>query len=197
MLVPTIRKLTMRLTSLFFATCLAAAVLAPVGFAEDAPPSTGGVTAGAERSADEKPKKENHGSKVRECAKAQKTDKRTGGGHGERVKACAKKLREARSEKREQRSEKKERAKERMEQCRALQKEMHAAVEELKSEFRARAEALKDLPRDEYGAAMRALKAEYEQATKELREEFASKHEQCKDLKERAEEHHGEGKARP
>jgi hypothetical protein len=184
----------MRLPTLFFATCLAAAALAPVGLAEDSPPSTGGVTAGAERSADEKPKKENHGSKVRECAKAQKTEKRTGGGHGARVKACAKKLREARSEKR---SEKKERAKERMEQCRALQNEMHAAREELKSDFRARAEALADLPRDQHAAAMRALKAEYDQAMHALREEFASKHEQCKDLKERAEEHQGEGKARP
>jgi hypothetical protein len=165
---------------LFLATCLTAAVLAPVGLAEDSPPSTGGVTAGAERSAGEKPKKANHGSKVRECAKGQKIDKRTGGGHGERMKVCAKKLAEQREAKKQERAAKK------LERCRALHKEKEAAKKELNARFRARAEELKALPREQQAAAMRALKAEYDAAMKELREEFASAYEQCKDLKERA-----------
>ena len=59
---------TVRLT-LFLAAALAAALLAPVALAEDSPP--GGVTAGAERSAGDKPKKQSHGRQVRECAQQQ------------------------------------------------------------------------------------------------------------------------------
>jgi hypothetical protein len=176
--------------ALFLATCLAVAVLAPVAIAEDSPPSTAGVTAGAERSADEKPKKDNHGAKVRACAKQQKTDKRTAGGHGQRVRACAKKLREERAAKKKARQE-------RVEQCRALQREMHTAMEELKAGFRERFEAAKELGRGEREAAMRALKEEFEKAMQALREEYKAKRaETCKGLNERAEENTGEEQAR-
>ena len=84
-----------------------------------------------------------------------------------------------------------------MQQCRELRGELHAAMEELHAGFRARLEKLKELPREERDAAMRALKQEYEQAKRRLHAEFESKREQCKDLKERADEHQGEAKARP
>ena len=173
----------MRLT-LFLATCLTAAVVAPAALAEDAPPASG-VTAGANAG-----EKQNHGHKVRACARLQKSEEKTAGDHGARVRECAKKQRELRAEK-------KQRAHERKERCRELRQQMHAAIEELKAALRVRFDAVKDLPPDERRAAARALKQELEQAKQAVREEFASEHAVCADLKERAEEHKGAGTARP
>lgn len=189
MSVPTFDSMEARAVrlALFSATCFAAAVLVPAALAEDAPPGSG-VTAGATAGVPDT--EENHGHKVRACARTQKSEKKTGGGHGKRVRECAKKQRELRDEK-------KQRAQERRQQCRELREESHAAMDELKADFRARFEALKELPREEHQVAARALKEEYEQAKNALRDKVASAHAECRELKERAEEHKGEGKARP
>ncbi len=180
--------------ALFLATCLAAAVLAPVGLAEDPPPGANtGVTAGAERSGEhpgKKAAKDNHGKNVRECARMQKSDKRTGGGHGERVRACAKKAKEQRG------ARKKERVKERVEACRDLKRQAHESFERLRAEFQERFEEVKSLPRAEQRAAMEELKHDFEAAMLRLREEVEAKRGECEELKERAEEHNGERTAR-